>query len=58
MAFEEMLLFNLLDLPVLKSYHLLMLNFTASLLTKLTWAAAFIVFYSPASQIPRNLRLL
>lgn len=42
MAFEEMLLFNLLDLSVLKPYHLLMLNFCAPLLTKLTWAAAFL----------------
>lgn len=42
MAFEEMLLFNLLDLSVLKPYRLLMLNFCASLLTKLTWAAAFL----------------
>lgn len=40
-----MLLFNLLDLSVSKPYRLLMLNFRASFLTKLTWAAAFLSLY-------------
>lgn len=44
-AFDEMLLFNLLDLSVSKPYRLLMLNFRASFLTKLTWAAAFLSLY-------------
>ena len=45
MTFEEILLFNLLDLPVLKPYCLLTLNFHASLLTKSTWAAAFLSLF-------------